>query len=207
MAETNPSDPAKVTRRPRTAKPAVEPGKAGTAKPAGKAGVSPAPAALPERSRRTRSVAELVPAIGGHAFRRFGFTQSAVVERWVEIVGVQYARHSRPESLTFPRGKKEGGTLKIAVTGALAPMLRHAEPQVIERVNRILGYAAVAKLLLRHGDVVAEPAPPARPRPAPVELSPDTRSTLRDIGDPDLRASLEALAQALSWSKGPPVVR
>ena len=71
---------------------------------------------LPERSGRTRSVAELVPDIGGQAFRRFGFTQSAVVERWEEIVGERYARHSRPEGLSFPRGAKDNGTLKVAVS-------------------------------------------------------------------------------------------
>ena len=158
-----------------------------------------------ERSRRPRAVAELVPAIGGLAFKRFGFTQSAIVERWEEIVGAQYARHSRPESLNFPRGKKDGGTLKIAVSGALAPMLKHVEPQVIDRVNRLLGYAAVAKVMLRHADMA--PQQRAVPPPAPVELSAETRSTLRAIADPELRASLESLAQALSASKGPPLVR
>ncbi|WP_426165329.1 DUF721 domain-containing protein [Sandarakinorhabdus sp. DWP1-3-1] len=165
----------------------------------------PAIAAPAERSRRARAVAELVPAIGGQAFRRFGFTQSIIVERWQEIVGERYARHSRPESLAFPRGKKDGGTLKIAVTGALAPMLRHVEPQVIERVNRLLGYAAVERIMLRHADMAPTRAAPP-PAPA-VELTAETRSTLRDIADPELRASLESLAQALSSSKGPPIVR
>lgn len=159
----------------------------------------------PVRSMRARAVADLVPSIGGQAFKRFGFTKSAIVERWEEVVGAQYARHSRPESLSFPRGKKDGGTLKIAVTGALAPMLRHVEPQVIERVNRLLGYAAVAKIVLRHADM--EPTAKRRVAPEPVELSMETRSTLRDIADPELRASLESLAQALSGSKGPPIVR
>lgn len=158
-----------------------------------------------ERSGRARAVADLVPSIGGQAFKRFGFTQSAIVERWEDVVGAQYARHSRPESLIFPRGRKDGGTLKIAVTGALAPMLRHVEPQVIERVNRLLGYAAVAKILLRHADM--EPTVRPRPVPAPAELSVETRSTLREIADPELRASLESLAMALSVSKGPPIVR
>jgi hypothetical protein len=158
-----------------------------------------------ERSRRARPVADLVPGIGGQAFKRFGFTQTAVIERWQEIVGEQYARHSRPESLAFPRGQKDGGTLKIAVTGALAPMLRHVEPQVIERVNRILGYAAVARITLRHADI--DPVQRAAPPPPPVELSAETRSTLREIADPDLRASLESLAQALATSKGPPLIR
>ena len=163
------------------------------------------PEPLPERSRRVRAVADLVPAIGGQAFKRFGFTQSAIVARWAEVVGERYARHSRPESLSFPRGQKDGGTLKIAVSGALAPMLRHVEPQVIERVNRLLGYAAVARIVLRHADMPTAAVAPAAP--APVELSSETRSTLRDIADPELRASLESLALALSTTKGPPIVR
>ena len=157
-----------------------------------------------ERSGRTRSVAELVPDIGGQAFKRFGFTQSAVLARWEEIVGPQYAGHSRPESLSFPRGQKDGGTLKVAVSGALAPMLRHVEPQVIERVNRVLGYAAVAKIMLRQADFDTRVAPPP---PPPAELAPETRSTLRDVADPELRASLESLARALSGSTGPPKIR
>ncbi len=159
----------------------------------------------PERSRRARAVAELVPGIGGQAFRRFGFTQSALIERWPEIVGERYARHSRPESLSFPRGKQDGGTLRIAVAGALAPMLAHVEPQLIERVNRILGHAAVARIALRHADIDAPAAPPPPLPEAP--LSPEVRSSLRDIADPDLRASLESLAAALSASRGPPIVR
>ena len=101
-------------------------------------------------------------------------------------------------------GKRSGGTLKIVVTGAFAPMLRHVEPQVIERANRFFGYAAVSRLALRHGDL---PIPKAeRPVPAPQELSPATRSTLRDIADPDLRASLESLAQALAVTTGLPKI-
>ena len=162
------------------------------------------PESVPERQRRARRVAELVPAIGGQAFRRFGFTQSIIVERWAEIVGERYARHSRPESLSMPRGKQDGGTLKVAVSGALAPMLAHVEPQVIERVNRLLGHNAVARVQLRQADI----DPPARVTDAvPVALSADTRSTLRDIADPELRASLQSLAEALSATRGPPVVR
>ena len=158
-----------------------------------------------ERSRRPRRVADLVPAIGGQAFRRFGFTQSVIVERWAEIVGERYARHSRPESLSLGRGKTAGGVLKVAVSGAVAPMLAHVEPQVIERCNRLLGAGVVARVQLRQIDIDA----PARvvPPPPPVELSPETRSTLRAVADPQLRASLESLAQALSATRGPPVVR
>ncbi|MBC7504374.1 MAG: DUF721 domain-containing protein [Sandarakinorhabdus sp.] len=160
--------------------------------------------ALPERQRRARRVADLVPAIGGQAFRRFGFTQSVIVERWADIVGERYARHSRPESLSMPRGKQEGGTLKVAVSGALAPMLAHVEPQVIERVNRLLGHNAVARVMLRQADMEVRAA---RAEVPAVELSAETRSTLKEIADPALRASLESLAQALAGTSGLPVVR
>ena len=160
--------------------------------------------AVPDRSRRPRRVADLVPAVGGQAFRRFGFTQSIIVERWAEIVGDRYARHSRPEGLSIPRGKTDGGILKVAVAGALAPMLAHVEPQVIERVNRLLGHNAVARVVLRQTDI----DPPAqRAALPPVPLSPDTESTLREIADPQLRASLTSLAQALSATRGLPIVR
>lgn len=154
----------------------------------------------------SRLVSELMPDIGGAAFRRFGFMQNAVVARWAEIVGANYARYSLPEALSFPVGKRSGGTLKVCVTGSFAPMLKHVEPQVIERVNAFLGYAAVARLALRHGDLPAlarrrAPTVPGAP------LSAETQSTLRDIADPDLRASLESLAQALSSTQGLPVVR
>lgn len=146
-----------------------------------------------------------MPKVGGAAFRRYGFMQSAVVANWAEIVGPDYARHSAPEGLSFPIGKKSGGTLKILVTGAFAPMIRHVEPQVIERANRFFGYAAVALLALRHGDL---PVPRAERVVPPAQPLPDaTRSTLKDIADPELRASLESLAHALVSTRGLPVIR
>ncbi|MBV8972538.1 MAG: DUF721 domain-containing protein [Sphingomonadaceae bacterium] len=153
------------------------------------------------RAGRVRPVADLLPAIGDKAFRRFGFAQNAVVARWAEIVGERYARYSVPEGLTFPAGKKAGGTLKVLVTGSFAPMLKHVEPQVVERVNRFFGYDAVARLALRHGDL-----PSVQRRAARVEqpLSAETETALREVADPELRARLESLARALAVTTGPP---
>lgn len=158
----------------------------------------------PRTGRGARAVAEFVPTVGDKAFRRFGFAQNAVVARWAEIVGEQYARYSTPESIGFPAGRKAGGTLRVIVTGSFAPMLKHVEPQVIERVNRFFGYAAVARLALRHGDL---PTVQRRARAVEQPLAAETESTLQAIADPDLRASLESLARALSATTGAPVVR
>jgi len=171
-----------------------------------RAGKTAEPAQPPARTNRPRAIADLVGDVGGQAFKRFGFTQRALIDRWVEIVGEQYARHCRPLRLKFPVGKKEGGTLAIAATGALAPMLRHVEPQIIERANRILGYGAVARIVLEQA--TGAMAAPPEPLPGPPPPLPDaTRSTLRDIADPELRATLQSLAEALAGSNGPPKIR
>ena len=166
----------------------------------------PSPQPEPQRANRSRAVAELLPAIGGAAFRRFGFVQSALVSRWPEIVGERWAGVSAPESLRFPPGKKADGTLNLVVKGAHAPMLQCITPEIAERVNRFFGYTAVARIQIRQGDVpdrfgVREPrrAPPSiRPLPA------DMGQGLKAIVDPELRTVLESLAAGVAASSGLP---
>ena len=149
------------------------------------------------RSRRARAVSEMLPAIGGAAFRRFGFVQSSIVSRWPEIVGQRYAAVSAPESIRFPPGKRSAGTLTLVVAGAHAPMIQHVAPVIIERVNRFFGYAAVERVSFRQGFVQIEKH---KSRKAPQSLKPvpaGLGESLRGIGDPELRACLEALARGL----------
>jgi hypothetical protein len=151
----------------------------------------------------TRAAAVESPASGvGAAFKRFGFVQSAIVSRWPEIVGERWAGVSAPESLRFPPGKKADGTLHLVVKGAHAPMLQCITPEIAERVNRFFGYAAVARVQIRQGDVASrEPrrAPPSL-KAAPVEMG----QGLKAIADPELRAVLESLAAGVAASSGLP---
>jgi hypothetical protein len=165
-------------------------------------------AAEPQRARRTRAMADLLPAAGGAAFRRFGFVQSSIVSRWTEIVGARYAAVCTPESIRFPHGKKSSGTLTLVVEGAHAPMLQHVSPFIQERVNQFFGYEAVARVAIRQGLVQVEKrksrlAPPSL---RPVTLPVDMKETLRDIADPELRQCLESLARGLTAGDGAPVV-
>lgn len=164
------------------------------------------PDAEPVRSRRMRAVSDLIPEVGGAAFRRFGFIQSSVVSRWGEIVGARYAAVSAPDSIRFPAGKKSGGTLTLVVEGAHAPMMQHVAPAIAERVNRFFGYEAVARVIFRQGIVRAGQA---KSRKAPPSLRPipaDLGDSLREVADPELRACLESLARGLSSGETPPVV-
>jgi hypothetical protein len=161
--------------------------------------------AEPQRSNRSRAVAELLPDIGGAAFRRFGFVQSSIVSRWPDIVGDKLARASAPESLRFPVGQKQDGTLTLTVRGAHAPMMQHVIPEITERVNRFFGYPAVARIQIRQGEVIAPAAsrrPPPSLRPVPVEMG----EGLKSIADPELRAVLESLAAGVAATRGLPKV-
>ena len=165
-------------------------------------------AAEPQRARRARSVADLLPAAGGAAFRRFGFVQSSIVSRWKEIVGARYAAVSAPESIRFPPGKKSGGTLTLVVEGAHAPMMQHVAPAIQERVNQFFGYEAVARVAIRQGLVQVEKrkSRAAPPSLRPVTLPVDMKDSLRDIADPELRHCLESLARGLAAGDGAPAV-
>lgn len=154
------------------------------------------------RQGRARAAGEIVGAVGGMAFKRFGFVQGAVVSRWPEIVGERHARVSTPESIRFPAGKKAGGTLTLLVEGAHAPLMQHLAPTIIERVNRFFGYQAVARIAFRQGASAKPALRPVRPSPAPIPR--ELGEGLRAIADPELRTVLESLAGRLAASDGPP---
>lgn len=158
-----------------------------------------------ERARGgpARQISDLMPEVGRTAFRRFGFVQSSVVSRWPEIVGARHARVCSPESIRFPPGEKSDGILQLVVVAAHAPMIQHVIPEIMARVNRFFGYNAVARVKLRQGEV--KPPPSTAPRTAPPSLKPvpiELGESLRDIGDPELRAVLESLARAMLDQEG-----
>lgn len=186
-------EPRKETTR--TARPA--PAKGAVRKNAAK----PKAAARPERPRggQARAICDLMPDVGRSAFRRFGFIQSSIVTRWPEIVGAKRAQICAPESIRFAPGEKSDGVLQLVVVPAHAPLISHVLPDIVERVNRFFGYNAVARAKLRQGEVTPRPYPatPAVPpmlKPIPVDLG----DSLRDVGDPELRAVLESLARSLA---------
>lgn len=146
---------------------------------------------------------DLLPEVGGLAFRRFGFAQASLVTHWREIVGPVYARWSVPEHLKFPRGSKSGGTLTIRVEGPFASQMQHLEPQIIARANRMLGGNLVERVRLVQGHV---PRTRARAPVPEAVTAPSDGPNLKGIADPELQSALERLASALAGSKGPPRV-
>ena len=160
-------------------------------------GKAPKPYERP-RGGQAKAISDLMPQIGRPAFRRFGFVQSSIVSRWPEIVGDIHAKVCTPEMIRFPPGEKSEGILELVVLPAHAPLIQQVTTEIMERVNTFFGYRAVARIKLRQGAVkppATKPrvgAPPSL-KPIPMELG----DSLRDIGDPELRAVLESLARGL----------
>jgi hypothetical protein len=172
--------------------------KGGAQKPAGKRYERP-------RGGQARARSDLKPEIGRTAYRRDGDDQTSGVTRWPEIVGPRHARVCAPESIRFPPGEKSEGILQLVVVPAHAPLIQHVIPEIMERVNRFFGYKAVTKVKLRQGEVkppsgeMRAAAPPSL-KPIPIELG----ESLRDIGDPELKAVLESLARSLGTKNEEP---
>ncbi|HUI15595.1 MAG TPA: DciA family protein [Xanthobacteraceae bacterium] len=142
---------------------------------------------------------DLVPKIVGETFTRQGFASAELVTRWAEIAGAEVAAHSEPMKIQWTRPadgeEREPGTLVLRVEGPAAIEVQHLADVICERVNRFLGWRAVARLALRQ-------APLRRgERKSRRSLDPATAArvvqTLSDIRDDDLKNALARLGAAI----------
>ncbi len=150
-----------------------------------------------DRSGRLRPVAALLPKLTKKALGKHGFSSAGLIERWDSIVGADLAGLCRPEKLSFPVGKRDGGTLRVRADGGAALELQHLAPQIVERINGFLGYRAVAQLKLVNGPVAARRTAPAAqpnpPGPETIRRKAALEQQLTGIGDDGLRDSLRRL--------------
>lgn len=136
-----------------------------------------------------------------------GFAVSRLLTHWVEVVGPDIARVTRPVEVKYGRGF--GATLTLLTTGAEAPMLEMQKETICNRVNACYGYAAIQNVRITQtaatgfaeGRAVFEPAPKEQRIEQHVE--PKAAEAAKSVGDNDLRAALERLGtNVISHSKG-----
>ena len=146
-----------------------------------------------------RPLRDLVGKTVGDAFRKQGFASAELVTRWTEIVGAEIAAHSEPIKVQWPRPiegeEREPGTLVLRVDGPAAIEIQHLTSVICERVNRFLGWRAVARIglrqaPLRHGAVKTRRTPDAA-------TAARVAATLSDVEDEDLRQALSRLGAAV----------
>jgi hypothetical protein len=111
------------------------------------------------RPLSSKRVGTFVPALVREALRRRGFTNIDVVLRWSEIVGPELAAQTWPLRIEWPRrqeqmlrpdGTAEPGGQRTRLVVGTAPAqaldVEYAKRDIVERVNRYLGYRATTEL-------------------------------------------------------------
>jgi hypothetical protein len=131
-----------------------------------------------------------------------------LAKRWREIVGEVLGRRTEPVKLVRP---KRGGAaiLEIKVDGAAAALIQHQSPDILARVNLILGPGSVDRLRIVQGPIRPKAIPPPGDAPAKQSKAPldaareaDLVKSLAGAPDGKLKASLLKLGREIA-RRGP----
>jgi hypothetical protein len=158
------------------------------------------------RPLASKAVGAFVPALVREACRRRGFSNIDIVLRWREIVGPALAEQTWPLRIEWPRrqetvlrpdGTAEPGSHRTRLIVGSAPArtleVEYAKRDIVERVNRYLGYRAATELTATP-DYAVPPEPEVRPAPAP-----EGRPAVPPLATADpLKAALARLGQAVA---------
>ena len=155
-------------------------------------------AASTVRRHGLHALAGVAPRLTDPLLRKRGFVEGRIVRDWPLIAGADLASACLPESLSFPRGRRDGATLRLLAAPGRAIEVQHSLPQLIERVNAHFGWAAVERVAMRQGPLPPAPKSRLRPmRPLSTAERAGIAESVATIADPDLRRRLAALGEAV----------
>jgi hypothetical protein len=151
-----------------------------------------------------RAVGSFVPQLVREALRRRGFNNIDIVLRWREIVGPELADETCPLRIEWPRrqetvlrpdGTAEPGGQRTRLVVATSPArtldVEYAKRDIVERVNRYLGYRAATEVTATP-DYSAAPGEPRKVAGAAPQISEPAPAA-----DP-LKAALAKLGQGVA---------
>jgi hypothetical protein len=151
----------------------------------------------PQRRNRARPIGDDVTLVGREAFVRSGFTDSALILHWTEIVGPEVARMARPVKLAESAG---GGVLTLKAEPAASVFLLHETRTLCDTINAYLGRQAVQRIRFVAGSLLAADSPRKAP-PAPP-AAPSDDPACRFEGPEELKAALIGLARLRQRAAG-----
>ena len=155
-----------------------------------------------ERRRGPMPLAELVGKVVDPVIARRGFATADLIAAWPAIVGQAFAACTQPERIVWPHVREgaapAAGTLFLRIDGPRAIFLQHELPQIRERINALLGFAAIGQIRISQGPVQTRIRPSEPPSTA---LSPDGEAALASaidsVADESLRAALDRLGRGV----------
>jgi hypothetical protein len=147
-----------------------------------------------------KPLADLVGACMAGVFERQGFASSEIVTKWEDIVGPEIAAHAEPIRMQWIRNRDPDlstpATLVLRVEGPAAIEIQHLSGVIVERVNRYLGWQAVAGLALRQAPLARRGRKRER-RQVDESLAAAIAGQMTGIADDRLRAALGRLGAAI----------
>lgn len=158
-----------------------------------------------ERRFGARPLADIASKVMDPVLRRKAGMTADLLAAWPEIAGTRLGPASRPIKLAWPPARGGAGeenafepaTLVVVCEGPAALRLQHEAGELVSRVNRFFGYAAVARLKIVQGQVRAAPTDrriSTRPLTETDRVS--IEAMTGHIEDEGLRKTLKAFAEA-----------
>ena len=158
-----------------------------------------------KRSSLATPLSQAVEKLTRPVFRKHGLAEARLITEWREIAGPVLAKHSLPIKLSFPRGKREGGTLYVRVASGWALEIQHLEPQILDKIATYFGYRAVGALKIQQGPLPHKPEKPKKTTlpPLSAEQANVLESATAKVEEDELKAALKGLGEAI-LRKQPP---
>lgn len=145
-----------------------------------------------------RTIGQCVDRVTKPVLKKQGAAESRLLTHWPNIVGAALAQYTAPQKIVFPRDATSGATLVLTVHSGWALEVQHQEPLILERIATFFGYRAVVKISIRQGYLdQPERKPFTETTTQKTPLDAATQQTIAEIADPDLRAALMSLGQAI----------
>lgn len=156
-----------------------------------------------QRGGGPKPLAATVGRLAKKTIGKRGFAEAGLITGWEGIVGPELGASCWPDSLSFPPGRRDGGSLRIRVTGGFALELQHMQPQLLERINGHFGYRAIERISIIHAPpdknsmhLRRRPKTKASPPPDP-KASAAIEDALSAVDDPEIRAVLARIGHAV----------
>jgi len=163
---------------------------------------APARTNSPTKRRRPVRVGELTTGILSPLIARRAGMTAQLLAGWRDVVGAEHGPSTRPEKIVWPRRTGAGdefvaGTLIIACEASHALWLQHETAQIVEKVNRFLGFAAIDRVRVVQKRLSME-SPAHKPRRQLDERERGRlQAVLERIEEPGLRERLRKLGEGV----------
>lgn len=147
--------------------------------------------------RSTPSAGMAVNRVVRPLSKKFGPGVGIVQAHWSDIVGVKWAKLSRPVAI---RGHKDGKSMIIEAQGPAATLLQANSGQLLDKINQFLGANTVNKLKVQQASIQSFDRSPAKTAEARRDEK-DMQSGLDNDGDNALQTALNKLGQKIRASE------